>query len=348
MDRHETRQLFSFHVEPRTKGQSIGTTTSELFDCDERIRLYQLTDLATQIAEIQGTTTPKFCVPHHLILASDHGFFLSPGHQNSTFASIKWATEVARGQHFVNYLCRQHGFALRIANTGLAVTPSPALGIVNVSLGQGTQHFYYGDAMTPEQLSRCIDSGRQLVTNIASQGCNVLSIGLLAHGTRIPAAIWVVHLVGIPLEKSLSVERLERWGNADLSLAHLKQHIESVQENIRTLPELMQHYGGFELVVAVAALLQAAELRMTILIDSFPILAALYAAYTIAPSVTDYCILTHIELLEGMEILAARLNIAPVLRLGLSASEGVGALEAYGIINSALHLLQIHTNGISR
>jgi len=348
MDRYEIRQLFSFHIEPRYKGQKVITNTDGLFDLNERIRLYQLTDLATQIAEIQGTSTPQFCIPHHLILASDHGFFLSSKYQESAFASIKWATEVARGQHFVNYLCRQHGFALRIANTGLAVTPSPALGIVNVSQGLGTKHFYHEDAMNQEQLSRCIDSGRQLVTNIASQGCNVLSIGLLAHGTRIPAALWAEHLAGIPIEQSLSVERLECWGNPELSIARLDEHAKQVNERLRTLPELMRHYGGFELVVAVAAILQAAELRMTILIDSFPVLTALCAAYTIAPHVTDYCILTHIELLEGMEKLASYLKISPVLRLGLSASEGIGALEAYSIINSALYLLQIRTQGISR
>jgi len=348
MDRHETRQLFSFHIEPRYKSQRVLTETSELFNLDERIRLYQLSDLATQIAEIQGTPTPQFSTPHHLILASDHGFFAASQHQSSQFSSIKWATEVARGQHFVNYLCRQHGFALRIANTGLAVTPSPSLGIVNVSQGHATKHFYAENAMTDEQLSRCIDSGRQLVTNIASQGCNVLSIGLLAHGTRIPAATWAEYMVGIPLEKSLSPERLAYWGNPELSIERLNQHVEQVREQLRTLPELMQHYGGFELVVAVAAILQAAELRMTVLIDSFPILTALYAASTIAPSVTDYCILTHMELLEGMELLAARLKISPVLRLGLSASEGIGALEAYSIINSALYLLQIRAQGVLR
>jgi len=348
MEEYEAHKYFPFRIEPRLKSQFTGFSAERLFDRNERIRLYQLTDLAAQISEIQATQVPAFTVPHHLLLASDHGFFLSPHYQHSAFASIKWATEVARGQHFINYLIRQQGFALRIANTGLAVSPSPALGIVNVSQGLGTKHFYVEDAMDVEQFMRCIDSGRQLVTNIASQGCNVLSIGLLSHGTRIPAALWAVNLAGIPIQNSLSEERLEAWGNPELTIEKLTEHSKQVFPRLTTLTEVMRHYGGFELVVAVAAILQAAELRMTILIDSFPILTALYAASLIAPYVTDYCILTHIELLEGMEQLAVLLKISPVLRLGLSASEGIGALEAYPIINSALRLLQMQTRGVSR
>ncbi len=339
--------LFPFHLTPRIQSEVFTEEIAQLFSRDEHIRLYQLTDLATQIAEIQASQTPQFRVPYHLILSADHGFVQSRSHGKAS-ASLLWATKVARGQYFVNYLCNTHGFALRIANAGLATPPNPALGLVNVSAGYGTADFFSGDAITIDQLQRCVDNGRQLVTNIAAQGCNILSLGFLSHGTRIVAALWAEHLLGIPLYASLTEARMQEWTPMGITYTSLYEHLVQVRERLTSLTDILLHYGGFELLVAIAVILQGAELKMTLLVDSYPILVALYVAYLIAPEVLDYTILTHMELLEGMEVLAARLGILPVLRLGLSASEGIGALEAYGIINSALHLLSKQTEGILR
>ena len=89
----------------------------------------------------------------------------------------------------------------------------------------------------------------------------------------------------------------------------------------------------------VGAMLQAAALRMVILIDGFITTAALLVASRINPRVCDYCVFSHVSNEQGHQQLLAQLRTKPLLQLDLRLGEGSGAALAYPLLQSAVLFL---------
>ena len=98
-------------------------------------------------------------------------------------------------------------------------------------------------------------------------------------------------------------------------------------------------YGGFEMVMAVGGMLQAAELKMTILLDGFIMSACLLAASQFNPIVKDYVIYGHVGDESGHKKLLDILGGRPVLNLSMRLGEGTGAVCAYPIVDSAVRMI---------
>lgn len=320
---------------------------ADLFSPDEQLRLGQLALIAQTIAIIQETPTPEFRTPHLLLLAADHGAIIAHQPNTPCESSCDRIQDIARGKQFINVLCRQNSFAYRIIDAGLAQPPATSLNITSMSPGRATADFFHGPAMTPEQCHRALEHGRQLVSKAYVQECNIISIGLVARGARVAAALWAYMLANIPLPDSITSAQIATWAGNHWGYAQLQRLLDTTPQHLDPL-DLMARYGGFELVMAVGALLQAASHRITILIDNFPMLCALLAAHALNPNVTDYVLLTQIEQHTGMERIAHHLHIQPILRLGLYASESIGSLLAYPMLQAALHLLALPGSSVSR
>lgn len=302
----------------------------------EENRYGQLTALARQVASIQGTDRPQLLNPQLLLFAADHGLVIESDPTRRAL-SAETVTAIGRNQQLVNALCRQNGFSMRLVNVGLAEPVDPALLVTHMSLQRGTQNLMEGPALTQPQLVRCVEMGRQIVTEAKRQGANVVAVGLVSRGARIAAAIWAQQLAGIPISQSINDEQLAEWTAGHCTIRKLTERI-AANGRFTNTPEMLRHYGGFELVSAMGAMLQAASMRLTILVDNLPSLCALLAAAAFNPHVVDYTILAQMELTPAMTVLAQHLRIDPVLRLGLYASEGIGSLSAYSLIKGALHL----------
>ena len=93
------------------------------------------------------------------------------------------------------------------------------------------------------------------------------------------------------------------------------------------------------MVMAVGAMLQAAELRMIILVDGFIMTNCMLAASKIYPKVLDYAIFGHCGDETGHKRVLEALGAKPLLNLGLRLGEGTGAICAYPIVESAVRML---------
>ena len=78
-----------------------------------------LEELALQIGLIQQTLTPTLKCPQNIIFAADHGI-VDEGVSLST-KEITWQqiSNFLHGGAGVNFLCRQHGFELKIVDAGV-------------------------------------------------------------------------------------------------------------------------------------------------------------------------------------------------------------------------------------
>ena len=93
------------------------------------------------------------------------------------------------------------------------------------------------------------------------------------------------------------------------------------------------------MVMAIGAMLQAAELRMIILVDGFIMTNCLLAAARLYPEVTDYAIFGHCGDEAGHKRVLDILQAKPLLNLGLRLGEGSGSVCAYPIVDSAVRMI---------
>lgn len=118
-----------------------------------------LEELALQIGLIQQTLTPTLKCPQNIIFAADHGIVdegvsLSP--KEITWQQI---SNFLHGGAGVNFLCRQHGFELKIVDAGVDYDLPYDKGIINMKVRKSSRNYLHEAAMTEEEMDLCIDRG---------------------------------------------------------------------------------------------------------------------------------------------------------------------------------------------
>ena len=303
----------------------------------------RLEELALQIGLIQQSLNPVLRHPCHLLFGADHGIeregvSVSP-------REITWQQMInfSRGGGGVNMFCRQHGFELFLIDMGVDYDLSPHAGILNRKIARGTRNFLHEPAMTSEEADRCIDIGAQLVSDCHAKGCNIISIGEMGIGNTSPSSVWMHLLTDIPLEQCVGAGAGLNTEGIRHKLDILRQAVAHFQATLaggRPAPEVvMRHFGGFEMVAAVGAMLRAAELGMVILVDGFIMTACMLMATRLCPAVRPYAIYCHEGDEAGHRLLLHALHARGLLQLGLRLGEGTGALCAYPVVDSAVRML---------
>ena len=160
-----------------------------------------LEELALQIGLIQQTLTPSLQYPQNIIFAADHGIVeegvsLSP--KEITWQQI---SNFLHGGAGVNFLCRQHGFTLKIVDAGVDYDLPYEKGIINMKVRKGTRSYLHEAAMTENEMELCLERGSEIVRRCYGEGSNVLSFGEMGIGNTSPSSIWMHLLTGISLEQ---------------------------------------------------------------------------------------------------------------------------------------------------
>lgn len=302
--------------------------------------LGRLESLALQVGLIQQSLTPELRHPQNIVFAADHGIVaegVSIAPKEVTWQQVCHFTH-PQGTGGVNFLCRQHGFTLKVVDVGVDFDLPKDRGIIDSKVARGTQNFLHGAAMTPAQFDRCLEIGAEVVRQCAEEGSNVLSFGEMGIGNTSPSSLWMSRFAGIPLAECVGAgSGLDRAGIAH-KLDVLQRSVDGYAGD-GSPRDWMRWFGGFEMVAAVGAMLQAAELGIVILVDGFIMTACMQGAVQLAPAVREYAIFGHCGDESGHRKLLDALGAQPLLSLGLRLGEGTGAICAYPILESAVRMI---------
>lgn len=301
--------------------------------------LGRLEELAKQIAQIQGTAKPELRKPYNLIFCADHGI-VEEGISKSP-KEVTWQVvyNMLSGGAGVCYLSRQHGIQLRIIDVGVDYDFGDDARLVHRKVAPITGSYLKGPAMSHEQLEQALSIGAEEVRLVHSEDCNIISVGEMGITNTAASSMWMSLLCDLPLADCIG----RGSGLDDEGMRHkykvLSQALERYSGS-REVLDVMAYFGGFEMVAAVGAMLQAAALSMPILIDGFIMTACLLAASRINPLVLEYAIFGHQSDESGHALLLKQLEAKPLLNLGMRLGEGSGAVCAYPIVMSAVLMLR--------
>ena len=211
-------------------------------------------------------------------------------------------------------------------------------GIIDLKVGRGTRNFLHGPAMTAAEMEQCLAGGASVVRQCFEEGSNVLSFGEMGIGNTSPSSIWMSYFTGIPLAECVGA-------GSGLDSAGIRHKYEVLSQAMANYGgdgsprDIIRWFGGFEMVMAVGAMLQAAELHMVILVDGFIMTNCMLAASKLYPEVLDYAVFGHCGDESGHRKVLDALGAKPILSLGLRLGEGTGAICAYPVLDSAVRMI---------
>ena len=299
--------------------------------------LGRLEEIALQIALIQQTLTPALHKPQNIIFAADHGIVEEGVSLSPKEVTWQQLSNFLHGGAGVNFLCRQHGFELKIVDAGVDYDLPYEKGIIDMKVRRGTRNYLYEAAMTKEEMKLCIERGAEVVRRCHEEGSNVLSFGEMGIGNTSSSSLWMTYFTGIPLEQCVGAGS----GLNQQGIRHKYEVLKRSMENYNgdgSATDIIRYFGGLEMVMAVGAMLQAAELKMLILVDGFIMTNCMLAAMQLCPAVKDYAIFGHCGE-SGHKLILEYIQAKPLINLGLRLGEGTGAICAYPLVDSAVRMI---------
>ena len=306
--------------------------------------LGRLESLALQICLIQDTLAPRLSHPCHVLFGGDHGIEREGVSQSPREVTWQQMTNYCKGGGGVNMFCRQHGFTLRIVDTGVdydfdhAACPQ----IIDRKIARGTDNFLHGPAMSRDSWHRALAIGAEQADACFDEGCNIVSFGEMGIGNTSPSSVFMHLLLGLPLEQCVGAgSGLDSAGirhKHDVLKAAI-DHYHSHRSDQDDLTDTLRHFAGFEMAAAIGAMLRAAEHRMVILVDGFIMTACMLAASKMDAAVMDYAVFGHCGDECGHQLMLQAMHASPLLSLGMRLGEGTGAICAYPLVVSAVNMM---------
>jgi nicotinate-nucleotide--dimethylbenzimidazole phosphoribosyltransferase len=297
-----------------------------------------LEKLALQIGTIQNSLTPSLKKPTIIVFAGDHGIAnegVSAYPQEVTYQMVM---NFLHGGAAINVFSTQHSINLKIVDAGVNFDFDKYETLINAKIDKGTKSFLHQKAMTETQLLQCFEKGKEIATQLANEGCNVVGFGEMGIGNTSSASMLMSYLCNLPIEKcvgrgtGLNDEQLQH------KIAILKQ-AKAFHGNIENPKEVLQTFAGFEMAQMCAAMLAAFENNMIILVDGFIASSVFLVAYKINPLIKNNAVFCHLSDESGHQHLLNFLQAEPILKLNMRLGEGTGCAIAYPIIESAVAFL---------
>lgn len=301
--------------------------------------LGRLEELACKIALIQQTLSPELKEPHNVLFAADHGIIEEGVSVSPKEVTWQQLGHFSKGGAGINFLCEQHNFKLVLVDAGVDYDIPAGHGIIDMKVRKGTRDFLYGSAMTKEEFELCVERGAKIVEDIyEATGCNVISFGEMGSGNTSPSAVWMHLFTGIELEKCIGA-------GAGLDTPGIRHKYEVLSKAVANYAgddnaeSKIAWFGGYEMVMAMGAMMKAAELGMLILVDGFIMTSVILAATQFYPQILDYAVFGHQGDESGHKLMLDAMGVKAILHLDLRLGEGSGAVCAYPIVESAVRMI---------
>lgn len=299
-----------------------------------------LETIALQIGLIQGTSTPTLSKPTIMVFAGDHGIAktnkVSPYPQEVTQQMV---FNFLNGGAAINVFCKQNSINLKIIDAGVNADFENNPILINAKIAKGTADYSLKKAMSLEEYQLAFSKGKDLVRKTYSEGCNILGFGEMGIGNTSSASLLMSYFTSTPIEKCVGRGTGVNDEGLKTKINTLKDVYNFHKSSLKTPQDALISFGGFEIIMMCGAMLEAASLKMTILIDGFIVTSALLAAHALNSNILDYCIFCHTSGEQGHTKMLNYLNATPLINLGLRLGEGTGCAVAFPIIKSSVNFL---------
>lgn len=327
-------------VLPSLDGEFTKTIQAHLDDMTKpQGSLGRLETLALQMARIAGTLRPENPRAHILTFAGDHGI---ARHGVSAFppeVTPQMVANMAAGGAAICVLCNQNEISHSVIDVGVAV-PCEYPGVVQRNVLRGTGDPLLGPVMSRRDAENCIQAGLDQVMSIPGEGFALLGLGEMGIANSSIAALLTCVFGGLTPEEAVGPGTGIHGQSLARKLEILHQVLDKHAVDKADPVGVLAAIGGAEFGAMAGAMLAGASRGWGIIVDGYISGAAALLAMALDPAVKDFLFWSHRSAEPGASKLLEKLEIKPVLDLGLRLGEGTGAALSVPILRSACAILR--------
>jgi nicotinate-nucleotide--dimethylbenzimidazole phosphoribosyltransferase len=307
--------------------------------------LGMLETIAVRLAKLQQTLEPKLHRKRICVYAGCHGVAAEGVSAYPSEVTEQMVLNFLSGGAAINVLARHGGIQIHIVDTGVGGDwPAELLREPNFfprSVRRGTRNFSQEPAMTGAECEQVIEIGREQVRLAVEAGIDVLGIGEMGIGNTTAASALLVALLGFDAEKVVG-------RGTGISDAVLNRKAQVVVEGVRRHRAhavepygryWLQTVGGYEIAAMAGTVLEAARVRMPLVVDGFIATAAAAAAFDIDPACREACFFSHRSDEQAHGNTLKALRVEPILDLRMRLGEGTGAALAMYLLEASAKIL---------
>ena len=306
--------------------------------------LGRLEALATRIAAITGEERPRLDARLIVVAAGDHGVVARGVSPYPQAVTAQMVANFLQGGAAINVLARHARTRVRVVDAGVATPLPPDVAedpsLLRLGIGSGTADITRGPAMPRVEAERAVAAGIRLLDDERhAEGLDIVGCGEMGIGNTTAAAALIAASTGrAPCEVTG-----RGTGADDETYARKVRAVEQAIEVNAADPAdgigLLAALGGYEIGVLAGVYLAAASMRVPAVMDGVISGAAALVAATIAPEAAGYVIAAHRSAEPGHVAVLDRLELEPLLDLGMRLGEGSGAALGISLCVAACRLL---------
>jgi len=278
--------------------------------------LGRVEDIAAWLAAWSGRAPPAINRPLVAIFAGNHGAVrhgISPRPVAATANAVELC---AAGGAAINQVCIANDLGLKVFDLAL-----------DIPTGDITEEA----ALDERGCAATMAFGMEAVAG----GADLLCLGDLGVGNSTVAAALCAALFGGGgadwVGEGSGADEAMIARKADVVDRALTFHHVGLGDPL----EVLRRVGGREFAAICGAILAARMEKVPVLLDGFVATAAAAVLHRANPAALDHCLLASLSPEPGHAKVAEQLGLLPLLDLGISHEEGVGAALAAGIAKAA-------------
>lgn len=302
--------------------------------------LGRLEELSIWVAACQGLCPPKqFTRARVIVFAGDHGVARTGVSAFPPEVTAQMVANIDAGGAAINVLAREAGASVRVVDIGVdCETPlTEAIGAHKVRRSSG--NIATEDALSADEVIAAVGAGRALADEEVDAGADLLIAGDMGIGNTTAATTLIAALTDT--EPVAIVGR--GTGIDDDGWSRKTAAIRDALYRARGLESepvgLLRTCGGADLAAMAGFCAQAAVRRTPLLLDGVVVTAAALVADMLAPGARAWWRAGHRSTEPAHTLALARLDLDPIVDLGLRLGEGTGAAVALPVLRAAVAVL---------
>jgi len=327
---------------------SISPVTTEL-DADIQAHLDDLTKpqgslgtletIAAAYCAASNTISPSVPKKRIVCFGGDHGVVVEGVSAFPPEVTPQMVMNMCSGGAAINVLAKHAGSDLLIVDMGVndpleAAPPT----LRRCKIRPGTDNIAVGPAMSEDEATMALEAGITIANEAAADGITLLGTGDMGIGNTTPStALYCALLECDPADITGRGTGVDDDG-MQRKITTIGQALHVNSERLSTPLSTLAALGGFEIAGIAGLILGGAANRIPVIVDGFISTAAATVAVAMCPAAKDYLLFAHMSHEQGHQQILARLNVTPILDLGLRLGEGTGAALAMTIVDAAIKI----------
>lgn len=278
--------------------------------------LGRIENIAAWLAAWSGRAPPAVNRPLVAIFAGNHGITrhgISPRAVAATASAVEFC---AAGGAAINQVCIANDLGLKVFDLALHIA---------------TADITEDAALDERGCAATMAFGMEAIAG----GADLICLGDLGVGNSTVAAALCVALFGGSggdwVGPGSGADAAMQARKADVVDAALAFHGTALRDPL----EALRRVGGREFAAIAGAIIAARMQKIPVLLDGFAATAAAAVLHAANPATLDHCLLASLSPEPGQRLAAERLGLIPLLDLGVSHGEGVGAALTAGLVKAA-------------